>query len=97
MKITFQILRTINIVGLLFLFLGPYGLPVTGLLQVISALLFIILFPKNKLIYIYFALVGLFFFILNIVDHSYTIWVFALPLFLIVFLTYTIYNQKITS
>ena len=95
MKLTFKILKVINIIGLLFLLLGPYGVAITGLLQVISAVLFIILFPKNKLIYIYFALVITFFLIWNI-DPYYIVWLFVLPLFLIGFLTYTIYNQKIT-
>lgn len=96
MKLTFKILKAINIIGLLFLLLGPYGIAITGLLQVISAILFIILFPRNKLIYIYFVLVVTFFLIWNADAYNIT-WLFVLPLFLIIFLTYTIYNQKITS
>lgn len=96
MKLTFKLLKVINIIGLLFLLLGPYGIAVTGLLQFISAVLFIILFPKNKLIYIYFALVTVFFIAWNACTYSIN-GLFVLPLFLILFLTYTIYNQKLTS
>jgi len=92
MKTTFNILKVINIIGLLFLVLGPYGLMFTGLLQVISATLFIIIFPKNKLIYIYFTLVLIFF---SVWDNDIRSWLFVIPIFLIFFLTYTIYTQKL--
>jgi len=90
MKTAFTITKIINIVALLFLMLGAYGYAITGLLQVIAALLFVRLFPRNKLIYVYFGLVITFFLIW---DGEFD-WVLALPLLLVVFLTYIIYNQK---
>ncbi|SEO53849.1 hypothetical protein SAMN05444671_3718 [Flavobacterium sp. CF108] len=90
MKTTFKVLEIINIAALMFLLLGGYGLAVTGGLQVLAALLFVILFPRNRLIYIYFGLVILFFLIWN-GEFS---WLFLLPISLIFFLTFIIYNQK---
>ena len=91
MKIRFKIVEIINIVALLFLLLGGYGLGMTGLLQVIAAILFLTLFPKNKLIYLYFGIVMLFFLIW---DRKNMDWLFTMPIFLIFFLTFIIYNQK---
>ncbi|MCV9927326.1 hypothetical protein OIU83_06670 [Flavobacterium sp. LS1R49] len=91
MKTTFKIVEFINIVALLFLILGGYGLAITGALQVITAIFFFLLFPKNKLIYIYFGLVITFFLIWD--RHTFN-WLFLLPASLIFFLTYIIYNQK---
>ena len=91
MILPFKITKAINIIALLFLLLGGYGLAVTGFLQVIAALLFLITFPKNKLIYIYFAIVLLFFIIWD--KHTMD-WLFIIPISLIFFLTYIIYNQK---
>lgn len=92
MKTTFTIVRIINIIALLFLLLGAYGLAATGFLQALAAMLFLFLFPKNKLIYIYFALVGIFFWLW---DGKGFDWLFTIPFFLIIFLTYIIYNQKL--
>ncbi|MDR7209086.1 hypothetical protein [Flavobacterium piscis] len=91
MKTTFKIMEIVNIAALLFLLAGAYGIAVTGILQILAALLFLILFPKNKWIYLYFGLVICFFLIwagelLN--------WLFLLPISLIFFLTFIIYNQK---
>ena len=91
MKTTFKIVEIINITALMFLLLGAYGLPVTGALQVLAAILFVLIFPKNKLIYIYFGLV-IFFFSFWSGDFD---WFFLLPIALTIFLTYIIYNQKI--
>ncbi len=91
MKATFKIIEVINIAALMFLLLGGYGLPVTGVLQVLAAILFVTIFPKNKLIYVYFGLV-VFFFTFWSGDFN---WFFLLPVALIIFLTYIIYNQKI--
>ncbi|MEO8239762.1 MAG: hypothetical protein ABI793_16040 [Flavobacterium sp.] len=91
MKIAFKIIEIINIVALMFLLLGAYGLAVTGALQVLAAILFVLIFPKNKLIYVYFGLVILFFLIW---DRQSMDWLFALPIALIFFLTFIIYNQK---
>ena len=90
MKTTFKIIEILNIAALMFLLLGGYGLAITGGLQVLAAIFFLILFPKNKLIYIYFGLVIIFFLIWN-GEFS---WLFLLPILLIFFLTFIIYNQK---
>ncbi|MFD1601503.1 hypothetical protein ACFSJW_15780 [Flavobacterium artemisiae] len=90
MKTTFKILEIINVCALMFMLIGGYGLPVTGFLQVIAAILFLIIFPKNKLIYIYFGLVILFFLIWDGVFS----WLMLLPISLAFFLTFIIYNQK---
>ena len=91
MKTTFKVVEIVNIAALMFLLLGGYGLPFTGALQVLAAILFVLVFPKNKLIYIYFSLVILFFLIW---DRQSMDWLFALPITLIFFLTFIIYNQK---
>ncbi|MEO7976268.1 hypothetical protein [Flavobacterium sp.] len=91
MKVPFKIIKIINIIALLFLLAGGYGLPFTGALQVLAAVLFLITFPRNKLIYIYFCLVILFFLIWD--QHTID-WLFLLPIFLVFFLTYTIRNKK---
>lgn len=91
MKTIFKIIEIINIVALMFLIFWVYGLPITGVLQVLAAILFVLIFPKNKLIYVYFGLVILFFLIW---DRQSMDWLFALPIALIFFLTFIIYNQK---
>ncbi|WP_044399807.1 hypothetical protein [Lacinutrix sp. Hel_I_90] len=91
MKKAFKILKIVNIIALVFLLLGPYGLPVTGGLQIICGLFFTFLFPRNKLIYIYLGLV-LFFFLAWTREIN---WFLMLPISLIFFLTYIIYSQKI--
>lgn len=90
MKTQLKITKIINIIALLFLLLGGYGIAITGGLQVLAGMLFLIAFPKNKLIYIYFGLVTLFFIIWN-GDFK---WLFTIPIFLIGFLTYIIYSQN---
>ncbi len=90
MKLLLITPKVINIIALFFLLLGPYGLAITGGLQVTAALLFFIAFPKNKLIHIYFGLVIVFFiFWQGIFD-----WLFAIPIFLLFFLTFIIHFQK---
>lgn len=91
METAFKIVEIINITGLLFLLLGGYEIGATGFLQIIAATLFLLLFPKNKLIYIYFGIVIIFF---SFCDGNFD-WLFALPIFLIVFLTFIIYKQKL--
>lgn len=88
---TLKIIKWINIVALVFLILGGYGLPVTGILQVFAAVLFLLLFSKNKLIYGYFALLIVFFLAWDFKSFG---WLFLIPVFLIFFLTYIIYKQK---
>jgi hypothetical protein len=91
MKTTFKIVEIINIAALMFLLFGAYGLALTGALQVLAAILFVLIFPKNKLIYIYFGLVITFFLIWNKQNFD---WILLFPVALIFFLTYIIYNQK---
>ena len=90
MKTAFKTAEIINIIALLFLALGGYGIGATGFLQIISAIAFLFLFPKNKLIYIYFGIVIIFF---CFWDGNFD-WLFALPIFLVLFLTFIIYKQK---
>lgn len=91
MKVPFKVIEITNITALMFLLAGGYGLPITGFLQVFAAVLFLITFPKNKLIYSYFSLVIIFFLIW---DWHTMDWLFLLPIFLVFFLTYIIYAQK---
>ena len=91
MKLSFKILEILNIAALMFLLAGGYGLPVTGVLQILVAIIFLITFPGNKLIYIYFGFVAIFF---SIWDRHTLDWLFILPITLVFFLTYIIYNQK---
>ena len=92
METSLKYIKLINIIALLFLLFGGYGLPITGLLQVLAATIFLINFPTNKLIYAYFSLVLLFF---CIWDGDFT-WFFLIPIFLIFFLSYIIHihNRK---
>ncbi|MCH4829162.1 hypothetical protein [Flavobacterium columnare] len=90
MKTIFTTSKIINIIALLFLVLGGYGLAITGFSQVLAATLYLIAFPKNKLIYSYFALVIIFF---AFWDRTFN-WFFTLPILLIFYLTYIIHFQK---
>jgi hypothetical protein len=90
MKTVLKITKGINIVAVLFLLLGPYGIAITGALQVLAAILYLIMSPKNKLIYIYFGLVAMFFIFWQ-GDFN---WLFSIPVFLIFFLTYIIHFQN---
>lgn len=94
MKTAFKIVKFINIIALIFLCFLAYGVAITGFLQIISAIIFLILFPKNKLIYIYFILVVIFFWFW---DYGSFDWLFSIPIFLIGFLTFIIYKQKLES
>ena len=87
----FKASKFINITALVFLIFGPYGIAITGFLQVIAALLFLIAFPKNILIYIYFAIVGLFFLFWN--EKVFDIQ-FIIPIGLIIYLSYLIHFKK---
>jgi K+ transporter len=91
MKIIFKIIKIINIIALVFLLAGAYGIAITGALQVLAGILFLIIFPKNSFIYIYFILVATFFLIWD--GHTLD-WLFLLPIALVFFLTFIIYNQK---
>ena len=90
MRTTFKISKIINIIAILFLLFGAYGIAMTGALQILAAIIFLIAFPKNKLIYIYFGLVIIFFIFWN---GNFSWW-FSIPIFLIAFLTYIIHFQK---
>lgn len=88
MNTLFALSKAINIIALLFLLLGPYGLAITGALQVLAGTLYFFVFPKSKLIYIYFGLVALFFLIWDREGFS---WLFTIPFFLVVYLSYIIH------
>ena len=94
MKTVLKISKIINITALYFLAFGFYGLPITGALQVIAAFLFLLIFPKDKLIFLYFMLVGLFFWLWdkNITPFN---WLLIIPPYLIIHLSYTIHTKKI--
>lgn len=94
MKTVIKISKVINVIALLFLILGFYGLPMTGLLQVIAAIVFFIARPKEKLLWIYFGSV-LIFFILWDNNIIYWQWIFVIPACLILLLTYIIHFKKI--
>lgn len=93
MKTVIKISKVVNIIALLFLAFGFYGLPFTGLFQVIAAILLFIARPKEKLLWIYFGSVVTFFFIWdnNIIHWQ---WIFAIPLCLLLLLTYIIHFKK---
>jgi len=91
MKILFKIIEIVNIIAVMFLLAGAYGIAITGFLQIIVALLFVVVEPKNKLIYCYFGLVAIFFLTW---DYASMDWLFALPVFLVFFLTFIIYKHK---
>ncbi len=80
----------INILGLCFLILGPWGIAITGGLQVLDSLFYLIVFPKDKLIYSYLIVVGIFFLVW---DYQFN-WMFSIPILLMIFLTYIIHFQK---
>lgn len=92
MKSILNISKAINILALSFLIFGPYGIAITGFLQVLAAIFYLIAFPKSKLIYIYFAVVGLFFSFWN--EHVFD-WQFTIPIGLLIYLTYIIHFKKI--
>ncbi|WP_040278800.1 hypothetical protein [Psychroserpens damuponensis] len=92
MKTILQISKVINILALCCLIGLAYGLVLTGALQVLAAILFFIAFPKEKLIYIYFAVVGLFFLIWEGNPFG---WQFVIIVGLMILLTYTIHTKKI--
>ncbi|WP_298903673.1 hypothetical protein [uncultured Psychroserpens sp.] len=94
MKTTLKTSKIINIIALCLLVLGPYGLPFTGFLQVIAAILFLIVFPKNKMIYLYFILVGVFF---TLWDGSITTlnWLLIIPPYLLIHLSLLVHTKKI--
>ncbi len=94
MKTLFKITRIINVIAVIFSFFGLFGLLVTGPLQVLAGILYLIIFPKDKLIYIYFGLATIFFFLWDKNDINY---LFAIPVFLIIFLSYIIHFQRSKS
>ncbi|MGK0323241.1 MAG: hypothetical protein ACJAR4_001276 [Psychroserpens sp.] len=57
-------------------------------------MLFLIAFPKNKLIYVYFILVATFFLLWNRNIMQLT-WLFIIPAYLLIHLSYLIHTKKI--
>lgn len=92
MELSFKVVKGINIVALLFISFGAYGLAILGALQVCAAIFYLLLFPKDKLIHLYFILVGVFF----LVWDGKLGWIFILPFGLALLLTYIIHFQKPT-
>jgi branched-subunit amino acid permease len=97
MKTSLQISKVLNSPALFCLLGGIYGLPFTGVLQILAALFFLYAFPKSKSIYTYFVLVIVVFIVLKTgyVDPL-TGLIFA-PLLLITYLSYLIYSKKINN
>lgn len=93
MKTLLKISKTINVIALLFLFLGPYGIAITGALQLLAAVIHFFVFFHNRLIHVYFGLVVVFFIFW---DGNFG-WFFLIPIFLIFFLSYIIHFQKIKA
>ena len=91
MKTILKIAKIINVIALLFLLIGAYGLAITGILQVIAAVIYLFAFPKSRLIYFYFGLVTLFFLLW---DQDGFNWLFVIPFFLILYLSYIIHFKK---
>ncbi len=93
MKTVLKISKVVNIIALLFLFLGIYGLPFTGFLQVIAAILIFAVRPKERLLWVYFGIVIAFF-----CTWDYKIiqwqWIYIVPPSLILLLTYIIHFKK---
>jgi len=94
MKTIFKSSKVVNVIALCIIIFGGYGLPITGFLQVIAAILFLIAFPKDKLIYVYFLLVGTFFVLWNRNIMELT-WLFIIPVYLLIHLSYVIHTKKI--
>jgi hypothetical protein len=91
MKTILNTSRVINVLALICLLGGPWGIIFTGYLQVFAALFFLMAFPKNLWIYIYFGVVGIFFLIWN---GKLDTWLFIIPICLIFYLSYIIHGTK---
>lgn len=96
MTISFQISKVLNIIALICVLGGPYGLPFTGLLQVIAGMFYLYSFPKNKWIYTYFVITIMFLTLLKMGLFTVFSWLFIIPpLLLIIFLSYIIHSKKL--
>jgi hypothetical protein len=86
--------KTLNVIVLCFIIFGGYGLTRRGLLQVLAFMLFLIVFPKDKLIYVNFILVATFFLLWNrnIMDLK---WILITPAYLLIHLSDLIQSKKI--
>lgn len=93
MKTILKLSKFVNIIALVFLLLGPYGIAITGALQLLAAVIYLTVYYYNRLIYVYFGLVIIFF----IFWEGNFDWLFSIPIFLIFFLTYIIHFQKVVS
>ena len=94
MIIIYQISKVLNVLALLFLLGGPYGLAFTGILQILAAFFFLIAFPKSKLIYTYFIITCLFFVLLKTNVYELFGPILLVPIVLIFFLSYIIHFKK---
>ena len=92
MKHVLKASKFINITALLFLLFGPYGIAITGFLQVIAAIFICNSISKKTYgFYIYFAIVGLFFIFWN---EKVFDWQFTIPIGLLIFLSFLIHSKK---
>ena len=78
MKTILKLSKTVNIIALVFLLLGPYGIAITGALQLLAAVIYLTIYYYNRLIYIYFGLVIVFFIFW---ERNFD-WLFSIPIFL---------------
>ena len=91
MKIVLQISKVLNILALCCLLLGPYGLILTGALQILAALLYLISNPKSHRIYIYLLITALFLLFWKMDIFG---WQFLIPISLMIYLTFIIHTKK---
>ncbi len=95
MKKSHKSYKILNILALFCLLGGPWGLPFTGLLQIIAAIFFLISFPKDKWIYAYFLITASYLIIIKIYINFFDLRFFIIPIFLVFYLTYVLHFKKV--
>lgn len=95
MKKSYKSYKILNILALFCLLGGPWGLPFTGLLQIIAAIFFLISFPKDKWIYVYFLITISFLVLTRVFIDSFNLWFFIIPILLVFYLTYILHFKKV--
>lgn len=94
MKNVYHTAKTLNVNVLCFIIFGAHGLTLKVLLQVLAAVLFLTVFPKDELIYVYFVLVATFVLLWNR-NIMYLTWILIIPAYLLIYLSYIIHSKKI--